>query len=175
MAHFDLETVTLAGGCFWCTEAVMKRLNGVRSVVSGYMGGQNENPTYEQICTGATGHAEVIQVSYDSKEIAFTEILDVFWQMHDPTTLNRQGADVGTQYRSGIYYHSEEQKRVAEDAKEKLNQTAFHRMNPIVTEIVPASVFYKAEDYHQDYYSNHVTAGYCRAVISPKLKKLGLE
>lgn len=170
-----LETITLGGGCFWCTEAVIERLEGVSDVVSGYMGGHVENPTYEQITTKTTGHAEVIQVSFDPAKISLDEILDVFWQAHDPTTLNRQGADVGPQYRSVIFYNSPEQKRIAEASMKKLDESKVYD-DPAVTEIAEVSTFWEAEDYHQNYYVlNKDKNPYCRVVISPKLKKLGLE
>jgi peptide-methionine (S)-S-oxide reductase len=166
---------TIGGGCFWCTEAVMERLEGVSDVVSGYMGGHVENPTYEQIGTKTTGHAEVIQVTYDPAVISYDELLDVFWQAHDPTTLNQQGADKGPQYRSVIYYHSPEQKSLAMASMKKLNESGVYS-DPAVTEITEASKFWVAEDYHQDYYRlNKDTNPYCRVVISPKLKKLGME
>lgn len=169
------EVATLGGGCFWCTEAVMERLDGVSDVVSGYMGGHVENPTYEQICTKTTGHAEVIEVTFDPAIISFEEILDVFWQAHDPTTLNQQGADSGPQYRSVIYYHSPEQKNIAMQSMKKLNESGMYS-NPAVTEISEASKFWVAEDYHQNYYVlNKDKNPYCRVVISPKLKKLGME
>ncbi|MFM1769457.1 MAG: peptide-methionine (S)-S-oxide reductase MsrA [Verrucomicrobiota bacterium] len=164
-----LETATLGAGCFWCVEAVFERLPGVKSVTSGYTGGRTANPTYEDICTGLTGHAEVTQVEFDPKVISFSEILDVFWQSHDPTTLNRQGADVGTQYRSAIFYHGESQKLAAEKSK-KAAQADFDR--PIVTEITAAGKFYKAENYHQDYFRNNPNNRYCTLVIRPKLEKL---
>ncbi len=163
---------TLGGGCFWCTEAVLQRIEGVLSVVPGYAGGSTPNPTYEEVCTGETGHAEVIQVAFDPNLITYDEILDIFWQAHDPTTLNRQGADKGTQYRSIILYASEEQRAAAEKSKKKA-QARFG--SPIVTEIKPLDTFWKAEDYHQNYYNTHGNVGYCRMVISPKLKKLHLE
>ena len=163
------ELATLGGGCFWCTEAVFERLDGVKSVTSGYAGGKKDNPTYEDICTGATGHAEVTQVEFDPKKITFERLLDVFWAAHDPTTLNRQGADSGTQYRSVIFYHSDAQRIAAEKSK-KAAQVVFS--SPIVTEISPLPKFYKAEGYHQDYYSNNSRAPYCQAVIRPKLEKL---
>ncbi len=163
---------TLGGGCFWCTEAVLQRIEGVLSVVPGYAGGSTPNPTYEEVCTGDTGHAEVIQVSFDPHLISYDEILDIFWQAHDPTTLNRQGEDTGTQYRSIILYADDEQKAAAE--KSKIRAQAKFR-DPIVTEIKPLETFWKAEDYHQNYYNTHGSAGYCRMVISPKLKKLRLE
>lgn len=170
-----LELATIGGGCFWCTEAVMERLEGVSDVVSGYMGGHVENPTYEQVCTKTTGHAEVIQVTFDPSVITFEEILDVFWQAHDPTTLNQQGADRGPQYRSVIFYHSPEQKNVAIASKKKLDGSGMYP-DAAVTEISEASTFWVAEDDHQDFYRlNKDTNPYCRVVISPKLKKLGLE
>ncbi len=169
------EIATLAGGCFWCTEAVMERLEGVLDVKSGYMGGHVENPTYEQINTKTTGHAEVIEVLYDSTKISFSELLDVFWQAHDPTTLNQQGADRGPQYRSAIFYHSDEQKEIAEASMKALDGSGAYD-DPAVTEITAASTFWEAEDYHQDYYRlNKDRNPYCRVVISPKLKKLGLD
>lgn len=168
------ETITFGAGCFWCVEAVIERLEGVESAVSGYMGGLVEDPTYEQVCTGKTGHAEVVQVTFDPATIPLEEVLDFFWILHDPTTLNRQGADKGTQYRSAIFYHSEEQRAAAEASKAKADASGKHS-GPIVTEIAPASTFYEAEAYHQSYYEQNPNAGYCRYVIHPKLKKLGLE
>jgi len=168
-----LEKVTLAAGCFWCIEAVLQRIKGVEKVVSGYIGGTMTNPTYRQICTGETGHAEAVEVLFDPKVISFEKLLEVFWQLHDPTTLNRQGHDSGTQYRSAIFYHSDEQKRSAEESR-KRNQAQFSE--PIVTEITKASEFYEAEADHQEYYDRNKDKNpYCRAVIRPKLKKLGLE
>lgn len=162
---------TFANGCFWCTEAIFEELDGVLSAVSGYTGGETVNPSYKEVCTGNTGHAECLQITYDTTKISFDELLEVFWQTHDPTTLNRQGADVGTQYRSGIFYHSEEQRIKAEAYKAELDKSgAFDR--PIVTEITPFSVFYPAEDYHQQYYElNGNSNPYCRVVIQPKLEK----
>ena len=169
------ELATIGGGCFWCTEAVIERLEGVSDVVSGYTGGHVENPTYEQIGTKTTGHAEVIQITFDPAVITFAEILDVFWQAHDPTTLNQQGADRGPQYRSVIYYHSPEQKSIAMESIKKLNESAVYP-DPAVTEVTEATKFWVAEDYHQDYYRlNKDKNPYCRVVISPKLKKLGME
>lgn len=165
------EKATLAGGCFWCLEAVYKRITGVQEVVSGYAGGHVANPTYKEVCTGQTGHAEVVQIEYDPTVISFEQILDLFWEAHDPTTLNRQGADVGTQYRSAIFYHNEEQRSAAEKSKSKAQEEF---SDPIVTEISELEVFYPAEEYHQDYYDLNPQAGYCRVVIEPKLKKLGL-
>ena len=165
------ETATFANGCFWCTEAIFEELNGVISATSGYTGGQTENPDYKQVCTGTTGHAECIQVVYDPEKISFDELLAVFWETHDPTTLNRQGADAGTQYRSGIFYHNAEQKEKAEKYKAELNENgAFN--NPIVTEITPFTKFYAAENYHQQYFENNNNANpYCSMVIQPKLDK----
>ncbi len=169
------EVITLGGGCFWCTEAVMERLEGVIDVVSGYMGGHVENPTYEQICTKTTGHAEVIQVSFDPSKIPLGEILDVFWQAHDPTTLDQQGADIGPQYRSVIFYHTPAQRQIATDSMRKLDASGAYPA-PAVTEIAEAGKFWVAEDYHQNYYElNKDKNPYCRVVISPKLKKLGME
>jgi peptide-methionine (S)-S-oxide reductase len=169
-----LEVAVLGGGCFWCLEAVFERVEGVVEVHSGYAGGNVENPSYKEVCSGTTGHAEVVEITYDNTLITYSEILDIFWLAHDPTSLNRQGNDVGTQYRSIILYTSEEQKKLAVQSKaktpEKLNLT-----QPIVTEIVPLTVFYPAEEYHQDYYENNRGQGYCVFVIHPKLKKLGLE
>ena len=167
------ETITLGAGCFWCIEAAYRQLDGVHSAVSGYMGGTVAKPTYEQVCNGTTGHAEVVQVVYDPKKISTEKVLSWFWELHDPTTLNRQGADVGTQYRSAIFYHNEGQKKVAEASK-KAAQELFK--SPIVTEITEAATFYPAENYHQDYYQQNKSKNpYCRAVITPKLKKLKLE
>ena len=166
------EVVTLGAGCFWCIEAVYDQIDGVYSTTSGYMGGTVNNPTYDQICTGTTGHAEVVQVVFDPEKLKFEKLLEWFWALHDPTTLNRQGADVGTQYRSAIFYHSEEQKKKAEASKKA---AAPDYKSPIVTEITKLETFYPAENYHQDFYAQNKTNGYCRAVISPKLEKLKLE
>jgi peptide-methionine (S)-S-oxide reductase len=163
------EQATVGGGCFWCTEAVFETIPGVHSVVSGYAGGGKENPTYEEVVTGRTGHAEVIQIKYDPALVTFPELLDVFWQAHDPTTLNRQGADRGTQYRSAIYYQSEAQRQQAEESKQKV---ASKFSDPIVTEIAPLKKFYPAEEYHQDYFKRNPNAPYCMVVIKPKLRKL---
>ena len=161
---------TLGGGCFWCIEAVLQQVNGVEKLVSGYTGGTAPGkPTYREVCSGLTGHAEVVQVSFDSKTISYKDLLTIFMTSHDPTTLNRQGGDVGTQYRSVIYYHSEEQKEIAESV---VKEIASYYDNPIVTEISALEVFYEAEDYHQDYYRNNSSQGYCSAVITPKLAKL---
>lgn len=166
----ESETATFGAGCFWCVEAVFKELKGVKSVESGYSNGRISNPTYRQVCTGLTGHAEVIRVRFEPAVVSFEELLEVFWKTHDPTTLNRQGVDKGTQYRSGVYYHSNEQKKAAVELKKKLNAAKIWR-KPIVTEIVKAKTFYKAEDYHQDYFELNGQQPYCRAVIVPKLEK----
>jgi len=164
-----LEQATFGAGCFWCVEAVFERLDGVKSVVSGYAGGHVVNPTYEQVCTGNTGHAEVARITFDPSVISYERLLEVFWISHDPTTLNRQGADIGTQYRSAIFYHDERQKAAALSSKAEAQE----RFNaPIVTEIVPLDSFYEAEDYHQDYFRNNRNAPYCRMVIQPKFDKL---
>lgn len=168
------ELATLGAGCFWCIEAVLQQVKGVLGVQSGYMGGSLENPTYRDICTGATGHAEVVQVRFDPAVLPYEHLLAWFWRLHDPTTLNRQGNDVGTQYRSAIFTHSEEQQRVARASKEAAERSG-EFSSPIVTEITPASTFYSAEGYHQNYYQDNAQAGYCRMVIAPKLDKLGLE
>ena len=169
-----VEVVTLGAGCFWCIEAVLEQIEGIKEVTSGYMGGTIKNPTYEQICTGLTGHAEVVQVTFDPQVIEFAAVLEHFWKLHDPTTLNRQGYDVGTQYRSAIFYHSPEQLAVAEKSKKAKDEKGVFP-GPIVTEITKAETFYAAEDYHQDYYRNNKDARYCRMIINPKLKKLGLD
>ena len=165
------RVATFGGGCFWCVEAVFERLRGVGAVVSGYAGGHVDNPTYQAVCNGTTGHAEVIQVHYDPDVISYEELLDVFWQAHDPTTLNRQGADVGTQYRSVVLSDDPEERAVAQRSKEQA-QARFSE--PIVTEIAELGTFYEAEGYHQDYFRNNPNAPYCRVVIHPKLQKLGL-
>jgi peptide-methionine (S)-S-oxide reductase len=165
-----LKTATFGAGCFWCIEAVFQELKGVKKVVSGYTGGRVPNPTYQQVCNGDTGHAEVAQITYDPTEITFPELLEVFWKTHDPTTLNRQGNDTGTQYRSAIFTHDDEQKRLAQEYKAKLDASgAFNR--PIVTEITPLGQFYPAEGYHQNYYRLNSSQGYCQFVIVPKLAK----
>ncbi len=164
------EVATLGGGCFWCTEAVFDELRGVEQVESGYSGGSVPDPSYRQVCTGDTGHAEVIQIRFDPELVSYRDILQVFFSMHDPTTLNRQGADVGTQYRSVIFYHDEEQKRIAKEVIKELEaEKAFK--SPIVTEVAPFQAFYKAEDYHQEYFQLHGYEPYCRMVIAPKVKK----
>ncbi len=169
-----IETITLAGGCFWCTEAIFKRLSGVVWVMPGYSGGSVENPSYEQVCSGTTGHAEAIQIEFDPKIIGLKKLLEVFFKLHDPTTLNRQGADVGTEYRSAIFYRDEKQKRIAEDTRSEIEKSGTYE-NKIVTEIVPFKNFYKAENYHQNYFENNRTAPYCQAVIDPKIRKLFSE
>jgi peptide-methionine (S)-S-oxide reductase len=165
------EQATLAGGCFWCLEAVFLELKGVEKVVSGYSGGVVENPSYREVSTGATGYAEVVQILFTPEEISYNDILNVFFTIHDPTTLNRQGADVGTQYRSAIFYHSDEQKKIAENVVQELDRSNIWK-NPIVTEITLFQNFYPAEDYHQDYYMQNSDEPYCRLVIEPKLAKL---
>jgi peptide-methionine (S)-S-oxide reductase len=165
-----LETATFGSGCFWCTEAVFERLEGVESVVSGYAGGTVENPTYRQVTSGTTGHAEVTQIMFDPKVISFAELLEIFWKTHDPTTLNRQGADVGTQYRSAIFYHNAEQKELAEKYKKELDESGVFE-DPIVTEISALTNYYPAEDYHQDYYNENPAQPYCSFVIAPKIEK----
>jgi peptide-methionine (S)-S-oxide reductase len=166
----SLEVATLAGGCFWCIDAVFREVDGIENVVSGYAGGTTVNPTYEQVCTGKTGHAEAVQVSFNHSKISYREILEIFFSVHDPTTLNRQGADVGTQYRSAIFYHSEQQKTVAEELIRELNKAHLWK-KPIVTQIVPLDTFYPAEDYHHGYFSRHPEQAYCQMVISPKVNK----
>jgi peptide-methionine (S)-S-oxide reductase len=166
----ETKLATFGNGCFWCSEAIFQRLKGVEKVVPGYSGGHVSNPTYEQVCTGTTGHAESVQITYDPAKITYDELLEVFWKTHDPTTLNRQGNDIGTQYRSVIFYHDAEQKRLAEAYKSKLE--AEHIWSrPIVTEIVPFTKFWPAEDYHRNYYNNNTSQGYCRFVITPKIEK----
>lgn len=169
-ASSELSTATFGNGCFWCTEAVFRELKGVKSVVSGYSGGERKNPTYKQVSTGRTGHAEVIQIVFDPEKINYKELLEVFWKTHDPTTLNQQGNDVGTQYRSVIFYHDDEQRELAEKYLEKLDQSGAFA-NPIVTEISPFEAFYPAEDYHQEYYELNGEQPYCRMIIQPKLEK----
>jgi peptide-methionine (S)-S-oxide reductase len=165
------NVATLGGGCFWCLEAVYERIEGVNSVISGYAGGTTVDPTYEEVCSGRTGHAEVVRIEYDPERISYEEILDIFWKAHDPTTLNRQGADTGTQYRSIILYHDEMQKRAAEKS---IKEAGPLFDGPIVTEIRPLERFYPAEEYHQDYFDRNRLAGYCMIVIQPKLKKMKL-
>ena len=165
------ELATLAGGCFWCLEAVFEQLRGVSKITSGYSGGHTPNPTYQAVCTGATGHAEVVQVEFDSDEISYRDLLGVFFTLHDPTTLDRQGGDVGTQYRSAVFYHDEEQRRTAEDVVKELEvEHVFDE--PIVTKIEPLVAFYPAEEYHREYYRRNPNQPYCRAVIAPKVTKM---
>lgn len=166
----NLSVATFGSGCFWCTEAIFERVNGVVSAVSGYSGGKTENPTYKEVCEGTTGHAECSQITFDPAVISYDELLEIFWKTHDPTTLNRQGNDVGTQYRSVIFYHNEEQKQKAEYYKSKLSEEKIWP-NPIVTEITQFQKFYPAEDYHQEYYENNPYQGYCAFVITPKVEK----
>ncbi|MDQ6529663.1 peptide-methionine (S)-S-oxide reductase MsrA [Flavobacterium sp. LHD-85] len=166
----NLETITLGGGCYWCVEAVYENLDGVKSVVSGFSGGKVANPTYEEVCTGETGHAEVVQITYDKNVTDINEIFKVFFTVHDPTTLNRQGADVGTQYRSVIFYKNDEQKKAAQSIIAELNKAKVYN-SPIVTKVEPFKVFYKAEDYHQNYYANNKNQPYCKMVIQPKIEK----
>lgn len=166
-----MEVATFAGGCFWCTEAVFLEIKGVEKVVSGYIGGKTKNPTYKDICTGETGHAEAIQITFNPNEVAYEDLLEVFFGTHDPATLNRQGADVGTQYRSEIFYHSEAQKTKAENYIQLLEKEKLYDKK-IVTKVSSASVFYPAEDYHQNYYNQNSSQGYCQMVIAPKLEKL---
>lgn len=165
-----MEVATLAGGCFWCIEAVFQGVDGVEYVVSGYTGGATLNPTYQQVCGGQTGHAEAVQVSFDPSKISYREILEIFFSIHDPTTLHRQGADVGTQYRSAIFCHNDEQKTVAEELIGDLNKAHLWK-KPIVTQIVPLDTFYPAEDYHQEYFSRYPEQAYCQMVISPKVSQ----
>jgi len=167
----DMQKATFGAGCFWCVEAVFERLDGVIDVVPGYSGGHKKNPTYREICTGTTGHAEVAQITFDPKIITFNDLLNMFWKSHDPTTKNRQGNDVGTQYRSAIFYHDNKQKSIAEDSKNKVDNSNLF-INPIVTEITKLDKFWIAEDYHNNYYNNNMNQPYCRIVIKPKLDKL---
>ena len=166
----NLQVATLGGGCFWCLEAVYLDLRGVVSVVSGYAGGQLPDPTYKEVCTGSTGHAEVVQISFDPQIITFRDLLNVFFTIHDPTTLNRQGADIGSQYRSVVFYHDQDQKQQAEQAINEFSEAGLWK-DPIVTEVTQMGEFYPAEDYHQDYYANNMSQPYCAAVIAPKLSK----
>ncbi|GAM09072.1 peptide methionine sulfoxide reductase MsrA [Geobacter sp. OR-1] len=166
------ETATLAAGCFWCVEAVFSRLKGVEKAVSGYTGGTVSNPTYQEVCNGTTGHAEAVQITFDPGIISFAELLEIFWQIHDPTTLNRQGADSGSQYRSAIFYHDNSQKETAERSLRAVSAAGLWP-DPVVTEIVPLTTFYPAESYHQDYYRLNPYQPYCRIVIDPKISKLG--
>lgn len=166
-----MQTATLAGGCFWCTEAVFLRLRGVESVIPGYTGGSVPNPSYEAVCTGTTGHAEAVQISFDPDQITYEDLLHVFFKLHDPTTLNRQGADVGTQYRSAVYYHDEEQRQTAERVIQEVSASGEYA-DPVVTEVTAAGPYYQAEDYHRDFYDRNREYGYCRYVIDPKITKL---
>ena len=168
------EIATLGAGCFWCVEAIFQELSGVQKVVSGYAGGSVENPTYQQVCNGTTGHAEVVQITFDPEVISFADLLTVFWRTHDPTALNRQGADVGTQYRSAIFYHSEAQQAIAEESRQATEALGLWP-HPIVTEIAEFRSFYRAEDYHQNYYRSNPNQGYCRVVIDPKIRKFRKE
>lgn len=170
----NLDTATLGAGCFWCVEAIFQDLKGVHKVESGYSGGHVKNPTYEEVCTGTTGHAEVTRIIFDPEIISFEQLLEVFWHSHDPTTLNRQGADIGTQYRSVIFYNNEQQKEIAETSKQKTDSSGLWNA-PIVTEINPIKEYYEAEDYHQNYYNNNSNQPYCSAVIAPKLQKFFKE
>ena len=170
MSDSKVELATFGAGCFWCTEAVFQNVKGVSKVVSGYAGGKVKNPTYREICTGLTGHAEVTQITFDPSKVSFEELLEVFWNTHDPTTLNRQGADEGTQYRSVVFYHTDEQRKAAENYKSQLEASKVFK-NPIVTEISPLPDYYPAENYHQNYYNSNQNQGYCRFVIQPKLEK----
>ena len=170
MVENRLERATLGGGCFWCLEAVFQELNGVVKVESGYAGGKAHNPTYREVCSGMTGHAEVVQVTFDPSKLSFRELLEVFFAIHDPTTLNRQGADRGTQYRSVVFYHDEEQKAVVEGMIRAIDESGAYR-DPVVTEVSPYSEFFRAEDYHQNYYSDNSSQSYCQYVIFPKLNK----
>lgn len=169
-ASHGRDVATLGGGCFWCTEAVFSELKGVERVESGYAGGRATNPSYEQVCSGSTGHAEVVQITYDPAVISYRDILHIFFTVHDPTTLNRQGADVGTQYRSVVLYHDPEQKQAAEETIKEISEAKIWP-NPIVTEVVPFTAFYKAEDYHQEYFKKNPWQGYCMAVVAPKVSK----
>jgi peptide-methionine (S)-S-oxide reductase len=166
----EFETATFAAGCFWCVEAVFQDVRGVERVVSGYAGGKKSNPSYEEVCTGMTGHAEAVQITFDPKAVSYGELLDIFWHTHDPTTLNRQGPDVGPQYRSAIFYHDDAQKKAAEDSKRKVEEEKLWP-KPIVTEIVPFTVFYPAEGYHQNYFKNNPDQLYCALTINPKVRK----
>lgn len=166
----NIDTATFGAGCFWCVEAVFQRMNGVLKVKSGYSGGSIKNPSYKEVCQGTTGHAEVCQITYDKSVVTFDELLEVFWKTHDPTTLNRQGNDAGTQYRSAIFYHNDEQKKFAEKYKAEINKSGAYP-DPIVTEITAFTKFYPAEDYHDNYYNQNGSEGYCKYVIQPKVEK----
>jgi len=167
----EIQKATFGAGCFWCVEAVFERLNGVVDVIPGYSGGHKNNPTYREICTGTTGHAEVAQITFDTRIITFNDLLNMFWKSHDPTTRNKQGNDIGTQYRSAVFYHNNEQKTIAKESKNKVdNSNVF--LNPVVTEITKLDKFWPAEDYHNNYYNNNMDQPYCRVIIKPKLDKL---
>ncbi|MEE3195412.1 MAG: peptide-methionine (S)-S-oxide reductase MsrA [Candidatus Neomarinimicrobiota bacterium] len=167
----EIQKATFGAGCFWCVEAVFERLDGVVDVIPGYSGGHKKNPTYREICTGRTGHAEVAQITFDTRIITFNALLNMFWKSHDPTTRNKQGNDIGTQYRSAIFYHNDEQKTIAKESKDKVdNSNVF--LNPVVTEITKLDKFWPAEDYHNNYYNNNMNQPYCRVIIKPKLDKL---
>ncbi len=166
----ELQTAVFAGGCFWCLEAVFVRVNGVKSAESGYMGGKVKNPAYREVCTGTTGHAEVVRITFDPAEVSYEDLLEVFFAVHDPTTLNQQGNDVGTQYRSAIFYVDEEQRRLAEQAISRL-EDAHVWPEPVVTAVEPAGPFYRAEDYHQDYFANNPNQPYCQFIVAPKVRK----
>ena len=167
----NLETATFAGGCFWCTEAIFQRLKGVESYLPGYAGGEVSNPTYEQVCSGTTGHAEAVQIKFNPEIISYEKLLEIFWHTHNPTTLNRQGNDEGPQYRSVIFYHNDKQKEMATKSKQEVEKSGLYK-EPIVTEITPFTNFYEAEDYHKNYYDNNRNQGYCNFVIDPKIHKL---
>ena len=171
MNNGNIEIATLGNGCFWCTEAIYKRIKGIESVLPGYSGGSVEKPSYEQVCRGNTGYAESIQIKFDPNIISFEKILDIFWHTHDPTTLNRQGNDIGTQYRSAIFYHNEKQKEIAEKSRNNLEKEKYYK-DSIVTEITPFKNFYAAEQYHKNYYDDHQDEPYCNYVINPKIQKL---
>lgn len=168
--NLKMDTATFGTGCFWCTEAIFQQVEGVSKVISGYSGGQVDNPTYKQVCTGTTGHAECLNIVYDPSKVTFDELLEIFWQVHDPTTLNRQGNDIGTQYRSVVFYHNDEQKILVEKYKDALNKSGAWD-NPVITTLEPYIKFYPAEDYHQNYYNNNTGEGYCQFVIRPKVEK----
>ncbi|MFH5884174.1 peptide-methionine (S)-S-oxide reductase MsrA [Halalkalibaculum sp. DA3122] len=174
MSNTNFEQATLGAGCFWCVEAVFEELKGVKHVEAGYAGGEEQNPTYKQVASGNTGHAEVARIVYDPEVISFDQLLTVFWHTHNPTTLNRQGPDVGPQYRSAIFYHNEEQKKIAEQSMEEVDRSDLWE-DPIVTEISPVKNYTTAENYHQNYYENNPNAGYCQVIIAPKLKKFRTE
>ncbi len=173
MPHLEktTDTITLAGGCFWCLETIFKRIKGVISVISGYTGGTTTHPTYDAVCSGTTGHAEAVQITYDATIITLQELLDIFWKLHDPTTVNQQGADIGTQYRSAVFYNSDEEKSIILETKSLLEKSGIYP-HPFVTEVSKLSTFYPAENYHQNYYNQNQNQGYCRLVIDPKIKKL---